>query len=187
MCQADEAQVIFPGQNKTGARPGFAPVGVPERFYYPELDALRFLAFLLVFLHHTALREIKDYAAYFPAGISDALASATCSDTGSLYFFLSAFLITNLLAREKSKTHTLKVGAFYVRRILRIWPLYCFGIVIGIAAAIIAKFSGTSDDYGNSTMLAMYLALIGNWYFARGVTAWPSNPMTPLWSISVEE
>ncbi|MGH6813254.1 MAG: acyltransferase family protein [Methylocella sp.] len=181
--------MIFPKPIKTGAQAGFAPGSVLGRFYYPELDALRFLAFLLVFLHHAAPREIRDYEGYFPAGIADALASAAnmlgCGL--SLFFFLSAFLITELLAREKSETETVKIGDFYIRRCLRIWPLYFLGIVIGVAAAIGEKFAGASGDYGNLRMLIMYLALSGNWYFASGITAWPDNPMTPLWSISVEE
>jgi peptidoglycan/LPS O-acetylase OafA/YrhL len=167
----------------------FGHLSKTERLYYPELDALRFIAFLLVFLHHTAPREASGYEGYFSKDIAEVLASAT-NMLGyglPLFFFLSAFLITELLLREKLKTKTIKIGDFYIRRALRIWPLYFLGIVIGIAAAAIMQLSGSSGDYGNGRMLLMYLALCGNWYFARGATAWPSNPMTPLWSISVEE
>ena len=130
-----------------------------------------------------------DYAGNFPAGIAEVLVSAA-NMLGyglPLFFFLSAFLITELLVREKMKTGTVKISDFYVRRGLRIWPLYFLGIIIGVAVAIAAKFSGTSGDYGTPRMLVMYLALSGNWYFARGATAWSNNPVTPLWSISVEE
>jgi peptidoglycan/LPS O-acetylase OafA/YrhL len=183
------SELIFPNWNKTGVQAGFAEGKVRDRFYYPELDALRFSAFLLIFLRHTVPHRMGDYAGNFPVGIAEVLVSATnmlgCGLP--LFFFLSAFLITELLAREKLKTDTVKIRDFYVRRSLRIWPLYFLGIFIGVAVAIAAKFSGTSADYGTSRMLVMYLALSGNWYFARGATAWSSNPMTPLWSISVEE
>ena len=122
------------------------------------------------------------YAGYFPAGIADMLASAAnmLSYGLPLFFFLSAFLITELLAREKSKTGTVKISDFYIRRCLRIWPLYFLGIGIGTASAIVMTFAGALGDHGNWAMFGMYLALSGNWYFANGVTAWPDNPMTPL-------
>ena len=41
-----------------------------------------------------------------------------------LFFLISAFLITQLLLREQEATGKLDVARFYLRRILRIWPLY---------------------------------------------------------------
>jgi peptidoglycan/LPS O-acetylase OafA/YrhL len=41
-----------------------------------------------------------------------------------LFFCLSAYLITELLMREKAATGRVDVSAFYIRRALRIWPLY---------------------------------------------------------------
>jgi peptidoglycan/LPS O-acetylase OafA/YrhL len=48
-----------------------------------------------------------------------------------LFFTLSAYLTTTLLLREKSYCGTIDVGAFYLRRVLRIWPLY-FGCLLGV-------------------------------------------------------
>lgn len=42
----------------------------------------------------------------------------------SIFFTLSGFLITYLLLLEKEKTGTISIKKFYIRRILRIWPLY---------------------------------------------------------------
>src|ERR1700733_1445418 len=106
-----------------------------RRFYHPELDALRFFAFLCVFLHHT--RSHSRAVPVTPAavnGVSHGGGSvlvqlwktfhfSLCSGV-SLFFFLSAYLITTLLIMEREKTGTIHVGAFYVRRALRIWPLY---------------------------------------------------------------
>ncbi len=41
-----------------------------------------------------------------------------------MFFLLSAFLITELLLRERERTGQIHIKAFYIRRILRIWPLY---------------------------------------------------------------
>ncbi|MCI0736010.1 MAG: acyltransferase [Beijerinckiaceae bacterium] len=182
-------QAPSPNSSKSSAQASVAKGRVLGRFYYPELDALRFAAFVLVFLHHIAPRESSGYASNVPEALASALASAA-NMLGyglPLFFFLSAFLITELLVREKLKTNAVRIADFYVRRGLRIWPLYFLGIVIGVAIAIAAKLYWPSGNYGDSRMLAMYLALIGNWYFATGIAAWPGNPMTPLWSISIEE
>jgi len=90
-----------------------------KRYYRPELDVLRLIAFLLVFCtHRMTLRR------------------STPSDTHAIYlsligifgrpglFLLSAFLITELLMREHEQLGTIHLKAFYLRRILRIWPLY---------------------------------------------------------------
>lgn len=48
-----------------------------------------------------------------------------------VFFLLSAFLITELLMRESDQVGTIDPGAFYARRILRIWPLY-FAVFYGL-------------------------------------------------------
>src|SRR5215204_2266448 len=96
-------------------------------FYHPELDVLRFGAFLAVFTHHALPREVQLYiSAGFSPGAAEWLVSA--KQTGAfgldLFFALSAYLITELLLREHAKNGSFSVPAFYVRRALRIWPLY---------------------------------------------------------------
>jgi hypothetical protein len=48
-----------------------------------------------------------------------------------LFFVLSAFLIYELLMRERETTGAVSVKQFYIRRILRIWPLYYLGGALG--------------------------------------------------------
>ncbi|WP_315820634.1 hypothetical protein [Paraflavitalea speifideaquila] len=55
---------------------------------------------------------------------------------------LSGFLITYLLIREKEVTGTIHVGNFYIRRILRIWPLYFLCLFIGFVVFAILKKMG---------------------------------------------
>src|SRR5215218_7494330 len=96
-------------------------------FYHPELDLLRFVAFLAVFLHHALPRDSN---VYIGAGLSPAVTQwlLTAKEAGAfgldLFFALSAYLITELLLREHAERGKFSVSAFYIRRALRIWPLY---------------------------------------------------------------
>lgn len=163
-----------------------AEVSAPISGYRPELDVVRFFAFLLVFLHHTS----HDVIAFNQPGplhtflgwrgwaVFTALSNA-CGMGLCLFFCLSAFLITELLLRERDKYKAISVRNFYIRRVLRIWPLYIFGLLIGIGWGLIDHRSG---DWPR---LAWYLLFAGNIYCASH--GWSLNPMTPLWSISIEE
>jgi peptidoglycan/LPS O-acetylase OafA/YrhL len=157
-----------------------APAQAARRAVYrPELDVLRFWAFFLVFLHHILSRQASAYAAY--GEWADVLASLgnLCGYGLSLFFALSAFLITDLLRREKDATGDVHLRDFYIRRILRIWPLYFFGLALGWINVL------HSGDAGDVVMLTMFMFMVGNWYFHSG--EWSANPATPLWSISIEE
>ena len=152
----------------------------PKSFYVPELDCLRFLAFLGVFAFHT-----RGYLQY--SGLPYTLESMirTIEEAGAfgvdLFFVLSAYLITELLLREKQANGNLNVSAFYVRRILRIWPLYFFFLAI----ASLATLLGGPGEHLNWKHLAGFSLLSGNW----AIILWgiPNSVAAPLWSISVEE
>jgi peptidoglycan/LPS O-acetylase OafA/YrhL len=156
--------------------------GSPERFHRPELDALRLAAFLLVWLSHSlpaaaelASRQVSSGLTWWLLAIKDAGNFGVC-----VFFFLSAYLITELLRRELALTGTVALPAFYVRRILRIWPLY-LGVLAAYALLGI-RFHGFRIEPGR---LTASLLLAGNWYIALHPTI--LTPMRALWSISVEE
>jgi peptidoglycan/LPS O-acetylase OafA/YrhL len=87
----------------------------PARLYYPELDTLRFLAFSLVLVHHSLFdATVPGWAVLHHYGWMGV----------DLFLCLSAFMFARLLFAEFQSTGTLNVGYFYVRRALRIWPLY---------------------------------------------------------------
>lgn len=158
----------------------------PIRDYRPELDAVRFLAFLLVFIHHFLLLSptymASDYFSGF-AGENAWRIRLAFGETGAmglcLFFALSAYLITSLLLRERESTATISIRKFYIRRVLRIWPLYFLGVAIGIAIALLTH--RRQDAIG----FIWYLLFAGNFYC--GAYGWLHNPMTALWSISIEE
>ena len=99
-----------------------------------------------------------------------------------VFFLLSAFLITELLMREQEKLGTIHIRSFYMRRILRIWPLY-FAVFYGLVLLNhFIPYTGAPDPF---SWLAFTL-FAGNWYICSH--GWiPAFPVNPMWSISVEE
>jgi len=159
-----------------------AAIGDRGRYYRPELDALRFFAFLLVFLHHSlpgdddprVLRLMGRFAPVFYDWVE------SCRFGLSLFFTLSAFLIFELLLREREATGDVSVKQFYYRRILRIWPLYYFALAFGIIFAL--SPGGRSSEIHEMGWFVIFAAA---WYIAMHGSL--VNPVLPLWSISVEE
>lgn len=105
-----------------------------SRFYRPELDAIRFCAFALVFIAHAFPSEEGLRDSKLPWWISTLFEGLR--DGGSygvdVFFMLSAYLITEILLREHRHQGTISVTAFWARRILRIWPLYYVFLALAI-------------------------------------------------------
>jgi peptidoglycan/LPS O-acetylase OafA/YrhL len=103
----------------------------PESVYFPNLNGIRFIAALLVIIHHN--EQLKDMF-----GLPNYWSNPVIYQLGSLgvilFFVLSGFLITYLLLHEREKSGTIQVGHFYMRRVLRIWPLYFMVILLALFA-----------------------------------------------------
>jgi len=160
-----------------------AEVRASTRFYHPELDIVRFFAFLMVFVHHAIPHEP---AFWMKLGIAEPIARVI-GGIGSMgafgvdvFFALSAYLITELLLREKQQCGEVDVRAFYLRRILRIWPLYF--VFLAFAAALHWIIPGQQIGW-RAGMAFTFLA--GNWWIV--FQGFPSSIIFPLWSISIEE
>ena len=154
-----------------------------ERFYRPELDALRFFAFLGVFVFHAAPRTMDFYnAARYPHWLSSLLISIFGAGAYGvdLFFALSAYLITSLLLRERAATGALDLRGFYVRRILRIWPLYLAFVAFAAIFAALVPAQHLPMKY-----VVGYSLLAGNWIYA--FYGLPASFATPLWTVSIEE
>ncbi len=139
------------------------------RFYRPQLDVVRFCAFLSVFGHHTLPRTGNHSHLLFTA-------ANTMGFGLSLFFVLSAYLITLLLLRELHLTGSIHLVPFYKRRMLRIWPLYLLGIGIGVVRAV---HHGVFLE--QKTWFIAALLLSGNLIYPGTIL------MSHLWSISIEE
>lgn len=152
-------------------------------FYRPEPDVLRFFAFLSVFLFHSVCQPPEYFVQrHMPLGLARLFSGFT--DAGShgvdLFFVLSAYLITELLLREKEARGSLDVKSFYLRRILRIWPLYYFFVPLAALVPFLNPQGAFSLKY-----VIPFLLLAGNWStIAFGPTG---SVAEPLWSVSVEE
>jgi peptidoglycan/LPS O-acetylase OafA/YrhL len=144
-----------------------------DAFYRPGLDILRALAFLLVFVAHGLVWHLDKPTQLGAIGRAGEFGVA-------IFFFLSSYLITELLLREKRDTHTILIPAFYARRILRIWPLYFAMIGLGWFYGLFSPSHHLSLVWGASLML-----LFTNWYTAGH--GYPPGFLFPLWSISLEE
>ena len=149
------------------------PVAKAERFYRPELDALRFGAFFLVFLSHWI--PLKENSPHYLVALR-----SSCAFGVPIFFGLSSFLITELLLREKASRGYINLRAFYLRRILRIWPLY-FAVLFGgfLVARVTHVATITTGALLANVGLAgnIYTMLHGDLPLGLGV----------LWSIGIEE
>lgn len=145
--------------------------------YFPELDVLRFLAFVMVFLCHS----LSSFGARVQSSLFLQALDAGGAFSVPIFFALSAFLISGLMMRERENTGTVHLRAFYVRRMLRIWPLYFAALFFCYLVVRVAPRAGhfTSEDltayllfYGNLRSALHYFLPLGG-----GV----------LWSLCVEE
>jgi peptidoglycan/LPS O-acetylase OafA/YrhL len=151
--------------------------------YRPELDVLRFVAFFAVFLFHTVNFPVAFYIQHGVRPVFGIAANAALAGGRygvSLFFVLSSYLITDLLIREKEQCGALDVKFFYLRRILRIWPLY----YLLIAASAVFPLFDPAHSFGIKYILPFAL-LSGNWAFVA--LGGLGSGATPLWSVSVEE
>lgn len=107
----------------------------------------------------------------------------------SIFFVLSGFLITYLILSEINATGKLNLGNFYLRRILRIWPLY-FIVLIIVFFILPAIVSVAGVDYNaNDTRAVWYFTFLSNFdvlrIFAQGGKDF--LPSTITWSVAIEE
>ena len=171
-----------PGRRQ--ARPG------GKSFYEPALDGLRFFAFFLVFLHHAPWTPLVSPP--FPDPWFFLVRLRQCGWMGvDLFLCLSSYLITRLLWMEWRKKGKISVPRFYLRRILRIWPLYFLACFLGFYLLPRLKLDAPawgSPEYGAflHSYLLPHLAFFANIAIAlHGVVT--SFSLVPLWTISLEE
>jgi peptidoglycan/LPS O-acetylase OafA/YrhL len=153
----------------------------PEnRVFYPALDGLRAIAFLLVFAQHYFT---------FPWGWSGV----------NIFFVLSGFLITGILFDTRNDEH--RVRNFYARRALRIFPLYYGVILVVVLSGPLCHWQWSSYWLAWPLYLANYLPFISPAFSVTGsplqlaAFGWlkPANaPQLTLffghfWSLCVEE
>lgn len=163
-----------------------SPNALAARTYYlPQLDILRFFAFFAVFIGDSFPASSSFYERFgVPHALSTSLAAACAAGPFGvdLFFVLSAYLITTLLLRERQLLGRVNTGAFYLRRALRIWPLY-FVFLLGYF--FLQRFI-PHEAYNQPLArgaLVPFVFFVGNIEIMRH----PMLQVVHLWSISVEE
>lgn len=153
-----------------------------KRIFFPNLDGLRFFAFFSVFLFHSFYTNNQSVQSNY---IFSTLHQITRhGDLGVNFFFvLSGFLITFLLLSERQFTDRIAIGAFYLRRILRIWPLYFVIVFIGFVVFPWLKFHFEKNEINEPAKLWYFLSFLANFNNLYN----GCNTLTLLWSVAVEE
>ena len=154
--------------------------------FFPNLQIVRGIAALLVVLNHIYSKEsffpniqTQPYEQYFVnLGVSGL----------TLFFCLSGFLITYILLNEKQHSDTIHIKRFYLRRVLRIWPLYFVMIIIGqfiLPYFVNSNFEGGDIHSFFAIKSLLYLVFLPNYVF---FIFQPHNPFIDVtWSIGTEE
>jgi peptidoglycan/LPS O-acetylase OafA/YrhL len=142
----------------------------PQETYLPHLDGIRTIAVLMVIVHHwyRGPFHILHYGGSMGVG---------------LFFVLSGFLITNILLRQQDafqngasifKWNVLKT--FYIRRTLRIFPIYYLyvGVLFVMGIGQVREIWPWLFGYAYNFLLF----LTNNWH---------SGYVEHLWSLAIEE
>lgn len=127
------------------------------------LNSLRFIGFLAIFICHTS--------AYYRHGFQ----------VVSYFFVLSSFLLFYLALSEIGNTGKFSKKDFFIRRSLRIFPLYFFALFLGF---VVAPIVANLFDFGIKPIEHpfYYFIFISNYEYSDHLFA-----LKFLWSIAVEE
>ncbi|HXP91601.1 MAG TPA: acyltransferase [Fibrobacteria bacterium] len=149
-----------------------------------SVEGLRGLAFLVVHMFHT--RYFGPATGTFHLGWVYALVTGQGWIGVDLFFVLSGFLITGTIFRGMEDRNW--VGRFYLRRALRIMPLY-FMVLLGTLFLVPLCFGWTEPLVAAPRAnIAWYLTFTHNWLNLKG-NGWPGGDalIGQLWSLAVEE
>lgn len=134
--------------------------------YRPELDGLRALSVLVVMAYH-----VPEGHRFLRGGFIGV----------DLFFALSGALITRLLLAELDQSGRIAFGAFYLRRLKRLYPaLIAMLAFVALAGLVLYEGAAIRRLLGNVAISALYLAS-----FVQPHTPMPN--LGHMWSLSIEE
>ncbi len=160
-----------------------------QRVHFFNLDVLRFVAAFMIVVFHGHLAYSGWFAPPpFLASESDPKQLSLIGkffqpflmnlDMGVDFFFLiSGFLITYLLLHEKKSLGKINIKNFYIRRILRIWPLYF--LIVLLTPLLIRLSDESQPDYWWTVFF------MNNFYTINNLGA--EFPFVHFWSVCIEE
>lgn len=147
--------------------------------HIPAIDGLRGIAILWVIFHNAALEGTLNNEHLITKLLS--LSSSMGWLGVQLFFVLSGFLITGILLDAKNRHEKKIFKQFYIRRALRIFPIYYFFLFICFLTAINLNEapSWLSNAYNHKWWHIFYL---NNW-----IQPFEDIGLSHLWSLAVEE
>lgn len=150
--------------------PASAYIGFRATSRFGSLDGLRALSVAAVVWHHTGGGLVTfEWFQYGHHGVT-------------LFFAISGFLITTLLLREHDRHGTIDLRSFYIRRSLRIFPLYYAVLLIYVVLVFLfeRQTKAGQEFFANLLPFATYTS---NWFVAQdGRTIFYF-----AWSLAAEE
>jgi peptidoglycan/LPS O-acetylase OafA/YrhL len=161
-----------------------------KKIFFQNLDGLRFIAFFFVFSEHILWAAVKTLNVQSPFWEHVLYTLFANGGLGvSVFFVLSGFLITFLILKEIEVLGKLDIKGFYIRRFLRIWPLYYLVLIFAfyVYPFLISFIHPNQDVFGDRQVY--YFSFLSNFdlihiakeelngSFLTGVT----------WSVAVEE
>ena len=155
--------------------------------YFPNLNGVRFIAAFWVIIHH--VEQFKEKFGFTNHIFYTRFIRLIGPLSVFLFFVLSGFLITSLLLVEKERTKTIDIVSFYMRRVLRIWPLYFLTVILGLFILPEISFLNIPDETifireNFTEKVILYLFILPN--VITGV--FKHIPyLSQNWSIGVEE
>lgn len=149
----------------------------------PNLNPLRFFLAFLVMLYHIPQFFANRGLPFF----NDFPIFHRGREAVYVFFVLSGFLIIRLLYREKVNNGSISIKNFYIRRILRIYPLYFLILIIGMLyynVVLDAVGIPYDNDYNMTNALLLFVFFLPN---VAAVLYQPGGVLEILWSIGIEE
>jgi peptidoglycan/LPS O-acetylase OafA/YrhL len=173
---------LFPQSGQVPELPSLSPALEPSvvlRGHIPALDAIRGLAIVLVTLYRFGGGD---------HGAGRAVEADWLVEPGSrgvdLFFVLSGLLITGILFDAKGHEHYFR--NFYVRRSLRIFPLY-YGVLIATILLLPLISPRCEEVFRPAVEHQTWLWLYGANVLQSINASWCLGPFNHFWSLAVEE
>lgn len=160
--------------------------GHSTKFRFNNLDSIRSIAFLSTFLAHAFYSkspEILTSDAYkYTISFGEIFSFGV-----PVFFVLSGFLITYLMFREQEIIGEFSVKKFYMRRILRIWPVYFLVLFVGFLLFPIVRSVVLDVPYFETANWGMYVSFLSNFDQINQPVLPYGVGLGPTWSVSIEE
>ena len=151
-------------------------MGKKPAYYFAQLDAIRGLSFLAVYFFHA-------FHPQFGQGFAGRMGQFFYNNlvlSIDIFFILSSFLLTWLGINEYKAKGNFSFFNYFIRRALRIWPLY---FLLMLCAFVFLPFAAKALYWPLSLPPAnYYIFFISNFYLEGHVYF-----LRFLWTISVEE